>query len=113
MTFDKKNASIKTQHTNKMNNENQTTKTSRDLEIGALWLKKSKAGADFLSGYFLNEKKEKVSIVVFKNNFKKPGEMSPDYRAYLSENKNPQTQSPLVDKSSEQTDESVSDEIPF
>jgi len=94
-----------------MNNENQTPKTARDLEIGALWLKKSKAGADFLSGYFLNEKKEKVNIVVFKNNFKKPGEQSPDYRAYLSENK---MQQPVKSEElTENSEKETSDEIPF
>jgi hypothetical protein len=72
-----------------MNTETQTSNTqnknSRDLERGALWLKKSKAGADFLSGYVIDENKNKINVVVFKNNFKKPGEMSPDYRIYLSE----------------------------
>jgi len=96
-----------------MNNDNQQTKTSRDLEIGALWLKKSKAGADFLSGYFLNENKEKVSIVVFKNNFKKPGEQSPDYRAYLSENKNQPVQKPSSEDLLSTSTETSSDEIPF
>jgi hypothetical protein len=106
-----------------MNNENQTLKTSRDTEIGALWLKKSKAGADFLSGYFLNERKEKVNIVVFKNNFKQPGELSPDYRAYLSEKPlNAQTQqkvesqdqvAALAESTNAATEETQSDEIPF
>ena len=98
-----------------MNNENQAPKTSRELEVGALWLKKSKAGADFLSGYFLNDKKEKVNIVVFKNNFKQAGELSPDYRAYLSEkNQNAQAQqSQPSDPTSNTTEESTSDEIPF
>ena len=95
-----------------MNNENQAPKTSRDLEIGALWLKKSKAGADFLSGYFLNEKKEKVNIVVFKNNFKKPGEQSPDYRAYLSENKMQQPTS-TVQVAEDTSEKDSADEIPF
>lgn len=96
-------------------------KTSRDLEKGALWLKKSKAGADFLSGYFLDEEKNKINIVVFKNNFKKQGESSPDYRVYLSENKQqgvPESTVLKVPKPTvlneppnEQTDSS--DEIPF
>jgi hypothetical protein len=72
-----------------MNTETQSNnqkKSQRDLEKGALWLKKSKAGADFLSGYITDENNNKVNIVVFKNGFKKPGEMSPDYRVYLSDN---------------------------
>ena len=71
-----------------MNNENANNKLSKDQELGALWLKKSKAGASYLSGYVLDENKQKVQLVVFKNNFKKPGESSPDYRIYLSEQKN-------------------------
>jgi hypothetical protein len=102
-----------------MNNENQAPKTSRELEVGALWLKKSKAGADFLAGYFLNEKKEKVNIVVFKNSFKQPGELSPDYRAYLSEkvqNSTPQQQTQqaeAADSVNVSTEETSADEIPF
>jgi hypothetical protein len=99
-----------------MNTENQTEKSSRDKEIGAFWLKKSKAGNDFLSGYVLGENKEKVSVVVFKNTYKKPGETSPDYRVYLSDSK-PQassgqpTGSPEPVNSSDSTDSS--DDIPF
>jgi uncharacterized protein (DUF736 family) len=96
-----------------MNNENQTTKTSREQETGAFWIKKSKAGNTFLSGYFLDANKEKVSVVVFKNNFKKPGEPSPDYRVYLSENnKTQQTQSAPAPQDVA-TDEGSSDEVPF
>jgi hypothetical protein len=102
-----------------MSTENQSTaatsaKTSREQEAGALWLKKSKAGNSFLSGYFLNESKEKVNVVVFKNNFKKAGEASPDYRIYLSENKNqgvPQSASSPASTNVEEADSA--DEIPF
>ena len=100
-----------------MNTTQTTQKNSRDSERGALWLKKSKAGADFLSGYVLDEEKNKVSIVVFKNNFKKPGESSPDYRIYLSDNPvvkstqdSPRT--PSVENNAE-PDSDTSDEIPF
>jgi uncharacterized protein (DUF736 family) len=110
-----------------MNTETQSNnqkKSQRDLEKGALWLKKSKAGADFLSGYITDENNNKVNVVVFKNGFKKPGEMSPDYRVYLSDN---QLQSSLpthksekqISQKSEKTEkppasEEVSDDdIPF
>lgn len=65
---------------------NNQKKSQRDLEKGALWLKKSKAGADFLSGYITDSSNNKVNVVVFKNGYKKPGESSPDYRIYLSDN---------------------------
>jgi hypothetical protein len=100
-----------------MNTETQTSnqqgKTSRDLEKGALWLKKSKAGADFLSGYVVDDNKNRINIVVFKNNFKKPGESSPDYRIYLSENPAQQKQESKVVDSAVTQEESQSDDIPF
>jgi hypothetical protein len=96
-----------------MNNENQTTKTSREQEAGAFWIKKSKAGNTFLSGYFLDSNKEKVSVVVFKNNFKKPGEPSPDYRIYLSENNKTQQAQSTASPQDLAADETASDEIPF
>jgi uncharacterized protein (DUF736 family) len=97
-----------------MSNENQNAKTSRDQEAGAFWIKKSKAGNTFLSGYFLDANKEKVSVVVFKNNFKKAGEPSPDYRIYLSDNsKNQQAQVNSTEQASSSEEASSSDDIPF
>ena len=98
-----------------MSTENQTQNKTRDQEAGAFWIKKSKAGNSFLSGYFLNENKEKVSVVVFKNNFKKPGEASPDYRIYLSENKGQQAASVQSNSDCNSQQEAVDsgDEIPF
>jgi hypothetical protein len=108
-----------------MNTETQTNnqKTSpRDLEKGALWLKKSKAGADFLSGYIVDESNNKVNVVVFKNGYKKPGESSPDYRLYLSENQNQaspssnnQQKKPSSKLEQEEASNSAdnSDDIPF
>lgn len=95
-----------------MNTETQTNnqkKSQRDLERGALWLKKSKAGADFLSGYFTDENNNKVNIVVFKNGFKKPGESSPDYRVYLSDN---QASSASVSAGTEKKNSSKGAEVP-
>lgn len=102
-----------------MSTENtKNNKASRDQEIGALWIKKSKAGASFLSGYVLDENKQKVQVVVFKNGFKKPGESSPDYRVYLSENKNQSTQTSSSTESATPQDVAVAnndsaDDIPF
>lgn len=97
-----------------MSTENtKNTKTSRDQEAGALWIKKSKAGANFLSGYVLDENKQKVQVVVFKNGFKKPGEASPDYRVYLSENKNQTAAQSSQESQSRNEDSETADEIPF
>ena len=100
-------------------NSNKNNKSSKEQEAGALWLKKSKAGASFLSGYVLSENKEKVQVVVFKNSYKKPGDSSPDYRIYFSENKNSDAQKQkanngIVGRQNEETqDSSIEDEIPF
>lgn len=100
---------------------NSQKKSQRDLEKGALWLKKSKAGADFLSGYITDENNNKVNIVVFKNGYKKSGESSPDYRIYLSDNQAQSTGSPTATnqqrtKTEQKTQEDSSentDDIPF
>ena len=98
--------------------EQQQKKQSKEKEMGALWLKKSKAGNNFMSGYVVDEAGERQNIVVFKNNFKQPGELSPDYRIYLSntgngsnteqENKTKETSS-----QTETSEELDSEEIPF
>jgi hypothetical protein len=108
-----------------MNTETQSNnqkKSQRELEKGALWLKKSKAGADFLSGYIIDESNNKVNVVVFKNGYKKPGESSPDYRLYLSDNQaqapgSPNSQPKKSQQRSEQEDHASgsdrTDDIPF
>ena len=97
-----------------MNTDTQTSNTHS--ERGALWLKKSKAGADFLSGYVLDESKNKINVVVFKNNYKKPGESSPDYRIYLSESpasSNQTLPTNALKSTNDDVQESHSDDIPF
>ena len=103
-------------NTDTQTSNTQSAKNSRDSERGALWLKKSKAGADFLSGYVLDESKNKINVVVFKNNYKKPGESSPDYRIYLSES--PASNSQVIPtngakSTNDDVQESHSDDIPF
>ena len=103
-------------NTDTQTSNTQSVKNSRDSERGALWLKKSKAGADFLSGYVLDESKNKINIVVFKNNYKKPGESSPDYRIYLSEapaSSNQAVPTNAVKSTNDDVQESHSDDIPF
>jgi hypothetical protein len=64
---------------------------------GALWLKES-GGADkkkYFSGVVTVDGKE-ARIVIFKNDYKKPGEKSPDYRIYPQEDRQapPPTEAP-------------------
>ena len=103
-------------NTDTQTSNTQSVKNSRDSERGALWLKKSKAGADYLSGYVLDENKNKINVVVFKNNYKKPGESSPDYRVYLSDNPASSNQPASKTETKAVTSdgsESSSDDIPF
>lgn len=48
-------------------------------EIGALWLRTSKAGNKFMSGKINGH-----DVVVFKNTHKQDGEKTPDYRVFRS-----------------------------
>jgi hypothetical protein len=52
----------------------------KENEIGALWEKVSKAGKVFFSGTINGQ-----SVVVFQNEWKKPGENKPDLRVYKSD----------------------------
>lgn len=60
-----------------MSNENQRK------DIGALWLKQSKAGVKFYSG-MINVDGKAINIVCFKNQNKKENK-HPDFRILLSE----------------------------
>jgi len=51
-------------------------------DIGALWLRMSKNGAEYMSGA-IEIDGVKHQIVAFKNNYKK-SEKHPDYRIFLS-----------------------------
>lgn len=64
---------------------------NRDDELGGLWLKTSQAGKKFMSGK-LTLNGENVEVVVFKNEFKKDGERTPDYRVYRSQPREQQQQ---------------------
>jgi uncharacterized protein (DUF736 family) len=95
---------------------------TKEIELGALWLKKSKAGNNFMSGYITDGDGERINVVVFKNNFKEQGSMAPDYRVYQSNNgqqQNPPTSTKTADALSESESATVSDsnaeneDIPF
>lgn len=60
---------------------------NKNKEIGALWEKTSKAGNKFKTGYVQLESGERIEVVVFTNQYKKPGDNTPDLRIYLSEQK--------------------------
>lgn len=64
-----------------MNNQN-TQQTKKD--IGALWIKESKAGNKFVS---ISVTIDGVvhNLVAFKNNYKTEGSNQPDYRIFPSE----------------------------
>lgn len=59
-------------------------------KIGALWLKQSQDGRQFLSGV-LQDLGGDINIAVFKND-KKENEKQPDYNIVLSERSKPQAQ---------------------
>lgn len=77
-------------------------------ELGALWLRESKAGRKYMSGTVAGER-----VVVFKNTFKKPGESSPDYRVYKSEPREEQSSPERERERSAPVPEDFDDEIPF
>ena len=60
------------------------------VSVGALWVKRSKQGAQYMSGIIdgtVIKNQTKVSIVVFKNKFPQ-GEHSPTHRIYLATPRN-------------------------
>lgn len=61
----------------------------REDELGALWLKDSQAGKKYMSGK-ITVAGETVPVVVFKNDYKKEGERTPDYRIYRQQPREPQ-----------------------
>lgn len=56
---------------------------NNDQPIGALWIKKSKAGVEYLSGNLdFGPLFSRINIVAFRNDQKKEGQ--PDFRILLS-----------------------------
>ncbi len=66
-------------------------------EAGALWIKKSKTGNQFLTGKIKSKSGEEISVMVFKNKYKTEGSNQPDYRVYFDNNLNKKDES-LVKK---------------
>lgn len=72
-----------------MSETNNKTDWSK-LELGALWKRKSPTQT-YLSGYIKVDEfgtQKEVKVVVFSNKNKKDNEKAPDFRVYLSEQKN-------------------------
>ena len=49
----------------------------KPISIGALWINTKKDGAEYLTGVINGEK-----VICWRNNYKKDGENSPDWRIY-------------------------------
>lgn len=62
--------------------ENNNT-SMKENEAGAFWMRKSKAGLQYLSGKITSKSGEAISLMVFKNKYKVEGSKQPDYRAYF------------------------------
>lgn len=54
-------------------------------EAGALWIKKSKTGNNFLTGSVKTKSGEEIKVIVFKNKYKTEGSNQPDYRIYFDQ----------------------------
>lgn len=64
--------------------ETETTTTSKQKDIGAVWVRESKKGEKYISMQ-VTINGEKISLVAFKNTFKAEGSNQPDYRIFPSE----------------------------
>ena len=69
---------------------NEQTNQNNDKELGAIWIKQSKKGNEYMSGKITSPGGEEFNVVIFPNT-KKTKETQPDYRIYLSEPR-PETQ---------------------
>ena len=62
----------------------------KDREVGALW-KQQGRNQSYLSGHVTVDElgiEKKIRVVVFSNRQKKAGENTPDFRVYLSKDRN-------------------------
>lgn len=66
------------------------------IKLGGLWQNKSKDGTDYLSGRL----SPTVKILIFKNNYKQPGDNSPTHIMYLA----PLDPDPNAQRGAEQSD---------
>ena len=69
---------------------NETNSDWKDREVGALW-KKQGRNQSYLSGHVVVDElgmEKKMRVVVFSNRQKKAGENTPDFRIYVSKDRN-------------------------
>jgi len=66
------------------------------IKLGGLWANKSKEGVDYLTGRL----SPTVKILIFKNNYKQPGDNSPTHIMYLA----PVDPDPNTQRGAEQSD---------
>ncbi len=79
---------------------NETNKNSdwKDREVGALW-KKQGRNQSYLSGHVIVDElgmEKKIRVVVFSNRQKKAGENTPDFRIYVSKDRNESTETAVA-----------------
>ena len=93
--------------TNKNNND------WKDREVGALW-KKQGRNQSYLSGHVIVDElgvEKKMRVVVFSNRQKKAGENTPDFRIYISKDRNENsetaTAAPAAVASTEENEETL------
>ena len=83
----------------------------KDREVGALW-KQQGRNQSYLSGHVTVDElgtEKKMRVVVFSNRQKKAGENTPDFRVYLSRDRNEETATTAV-ASSEEAEETAENE---
>lgn len=61
-----------------------TETNKRELEIGALWQRKTSDGKTYYSGRLVING-ETIEVVLFKNSYKEAGSKQPDWRVYKSQ----------------------------
>ena len=91
----------------------------KERELGALWVKKSLTGTQYMTGHIeLKDASGKVQLVVFKNKHKYnedgtvANDKAPDFRLYMSENREESKQNANATAPAAQAS-STSEEIEF
>ena len=92
----------------------------RERELGALWVKKSLSGTQYMTGHIeLKDASGKVQLVVFKNKHKYnedgtvANEKAPDFRLYKSEDREQRQNNEDSDSQKETVSATSDEEILF
>jgi uncharacterized protein (DUF736 family) len=85
---------------------------SKEDEVGGIWDRATKDGKAYMSISMNGQ-----SYVAFHNDYKKPGEKSPDWRVYKSQPRDTQASTPRAEQPAPQSSGyapvQVEDDIPF